>query len=181
MPEPRFMEIGLPVSTPSRGSIFGRMVLPFALVPPVMIVLAMRDHPEVYRLDPLSANWEWIALVVFVAEIVSVSVVAGMLRLTAPADRLPPTPDRAYLIAARAAAPLWASSVVLAVPSLAALVAVHLLAHVVALRTLYRDIRAELGPDADIEALHITYMAYSVPAVLWIPLLVMAFVSLGQA
>ena len=169
------------MNPPTRSGVFGRMVLPFALVPPIMIPLAMRDHAAVYRLDPASTNWEWIALLVFVAEIVSVTIVAGMLRLTAPADTLRPTRARALAIAARAAAPLWASAVVLAVPSLGALVTAHLLAHAVALRTLYRDIRDELRLDNDIQALHVTYMAYSVAAVMWAPVFVLIFVSLSPA
>lgn len=166
---------------PTRAGVFGRMVLPFALVPPVMIIFAMRDHAAVYRLDPAATNWEWIALLVFAAEVLSVGLIAGMLRLTAPADRLRPTPGQAWTIAARAAAPLWASAIVLAVPSLAALVAAHLLAHAVALRTLHHDVRAGLPPDADVQALHITYMAYSVPVVLWVPVFLMIFVSLTPA
>ncbi|HJV27563.1 MAG TPA: hypothetical protein VJ673_17875 [Aromatoleum sp.] len=167
-------------STPTRAGVLGRMVLPFALVPPIMIMLAMRDHAEAYRLNPAAANWEWIALVVFAAEIASVGLVAGMLRLTTPSDRLPPATGRAWMLAARAASPLWASAIVLAVPSLAALIVAHLLAHAVALRTLYRDIRNEwqLGPG--VQALHLTYIVYSIPVVLWIPIFVMIFVSLSQ-
>ncbi|NMG31489.1 hypothetical protein [Aromatoleum evansii] len=163
----------------TRSGVFGRMVLPFALVPPVMIPLAMRDHAAIYRLDPAATNWEWVALLVFLAELASVTVVAGMLRLTTPADALRPTRARALTIAARAAAPLWASAVVLAVPSLGALIVAHLLAHAVALRRLYRDIREELRLDNDIQALHITYMAYSVAAILWAPVFVLIFVSLS--
>lgn len=146
-----------------------------------MIVFAMRDHPQVYRLDPAATNWEWIALVVFVAEVVSVNVVAAMLRLTAPRDRLAPSREQAYVVAAEVSSPLWASAVVLAIPSLAALIAVHLIAHAVSLRTLYRAVRARLHVDGDLEALHITYMVYTVPAVLWVPLLLMIFVSLSPA
>ena len=169
------------LAIPSRRATFARHVLPFALIPPVMIVFAMRDHPEVYRLDPLAANWEWIALLVFVAELASVAVVAAMLRLTPPASAPRPTPDQAYRLAARTAAPLWASAIVLALPSLAALVATHLVAHAVSLRTLYRGVRTDLRVDGEIEALHVTYMTYSVPVVLWIPILVMIFVSIRNA
>ena len=171
----------MPPPLPSRRATFARVVLPFALIPPLMIVFAMRDHPQVYRLDPAATNWEWIALLVFVAEIASVSLIAGMLRLTAPPGRRPP-PAQNYLIAARAASPLWASAIVLAIPSLAVLVAVHLLAHAVSLRALYRDVGEQLQAAAgDLEALHVTYMVYSVAVVFWIPLLVMIFVSLSPA
>ncbi|WP_332673871.1 hypothetical protein [Aromatoleum sp.] len=168
-------------STPTRTATFVRTVLPFAAIPPLMIVFAMRDHPEVYRLDPLSANWEWIALLVFVAELATVTLVAAMLRLTAPSSQSRPSPAQAYVFAARTASPLWASAIVLAVPSLAALVAAHLLAHVVALRSLHRDIRDQLKIADDLETLHVAYMVYSVAVVLWIPLVLMIFVSLSPA
>lgn len=168
-------------SAPPRAATFTRHVLPFALIPPLMILFAMRDHPQVYRLDPAATNWEWIGLVVFVAEVLSVNVVAAMLRLTAPRDRLPPSKEHVYLVAAEVSSPLWASAVVLAIPSLAALVAVHLIAHAVSLRTLYRAVRARLHVEGELEALHIAYMVYSVPAVLWVPLLLMIFVSLSPA
>lgn len=168
-------------STPSRTATLVRTVLPFAAIPPLMIMFAMRDHPEVYRLDPESANWEWIALLVFVAELATVTLVAAMLRLTAPARESRPSPAQAYLLAARTASPLWASAIVLAVPSLAALVAAHLLAHFVALRSLHRDIRNHLRIADDLETLHVAYMVYSVAVVLWIPLLLMIFVSLSPA
>jgi len=171
----------LPPSTPSRTATLVRTVLPFAAIPPLMIMFAMRDHPEVYRLDPLSANWEWIALLVFVAELATVTLVAAMLRLTAPAPESRPSPAQAYLLAARTASPLWASAIVLAIPSLAALVAAHLLAHAVALRSLHRDIRHHLKIADDLETLHVAYMVYSVAVVLWIPLLLMIFVSLSPA
>jgi hypothetical protein len=167
-------------TTPPRSATFGRVVLPFALIPPTMVVFAMRDHPAVYRLDPLSANWEWLALLLFCAELASVSIIAGMLRLTAPAGAARASPACAYLLAARVATPLWASAVVLAVPSLAAFIAAHLLAHFAALRTLYRGIRELPAGVGDLEALHLTYMIYSVPSVLWIPLFVMIFVSVTQ-
>lgn len=169
------------MTQPNRSSVFSRMVLPFALVPPLMIQFAMRDHAAAYRLDAASANWEWIALLVFAAELVSVTVVAGMLRLTTPADAMRPSRPRALAIAARAAAPLWASAVVLAVPSLGALVVTHLLAHAVALRRLYLDIRDEFRLGNEVQALHLTYMVYSVPVVLWAPIFVMIFVSLRLA
>ena len=163
---------------PSRTVTFTRVVLPFALIPPLMIVFAMRSHPEAYRLSAASANWEWIASMIFVAELVSVEIVAGMLRLTTPAGGTDLTPEQAYALAAHAASPLWSSAVVLAIPSLAALVVVQVLAHLVSVRALYRQLRVQLRIDADIEALHITYMAYSVPLVLWIPFLAMIFVSI---
>lgn len=167
------------MSAPTPSSVFRRAVLPAALVPPLMILFAMRDHPLAYRVQPDAANWEWIALVVFVAELAAVALQAAMIRLTAPAGELPPSRARALTIAARSAAPLWASAVVLAVPSLAALIVVHLLAHAVALRTLYGDIRDELQMGTGLQALHRTYMVYSVPVVLWVPLLLMIFVALS--
>lgn len=168
-------------SPPPVRATFWRVVAPLALIPPTMIVYAMRDHPAVYRLDPQSANWEWLALLVFAVELASVRVVAGMLRLTVASGTVRVSPELAYQLAARLATPLWSSAVVLAVPSLAAFLAAHLLAHAAALRTLYRGVRELRADGGDVEALHLTYIVYSVPVVLWAPVLVMIFVSLSQA
>lgn len=154
------------------------IVLPFALIPPLMILLAAHNHPQIFGAAPGALPWEWIAVIVLAAELASVYLVSRILHAAAPEGEAKPSRDQAYLIAAVAAVPLWTSAVVLMLPSLVALVSAHLLGHAAATRVLYRALRGAFITGSEVEAMHLVYMAYSAALVLWVLLLALFLGSL---
>lgn len=166
------------VQSPTLGRMMMRVVLPFGLVPPAMLLFAMHDHASAYGVEDLVVSWDLIALLMFAAELATVWLLAQLLRHMAPLGRTP-TRELAWLAAALSAAPLWASSVVLMLPSLGALAVSHLLGHVASAVALYRTVRTVLRVDCEVEALHLALMVYGAVLALWVLLIGLLALSLA--
>lgn len=166
------------VQSPTLGRMMLLVVLPFGLVPPAMLLFAVHEHASAYGIEDLAVSWDLIALLMFAAELATVWLLARLLCLMAPAGRTP-TVEQAWLAAALSAAPLWASSVVLMLPSLGALAVTHLLGHVASAVALYRTVRTVLRVDCEVEAMHLALMVYGAVLALWVLLIALLALSLA--
>ncbi|QID16628.1 hypothetical protein G3580_02680 [Nitrogeniibacter mangrovi] len=162
---------------PSLGRTWGRLVMPFAAIAPLMLLFASHTHPQAFGLAPEAHNWEWVAVLLWLAECATVWLMGTMLHVMVPESPARPSREQAFLLAALAAAPLWASAMVLAVPSVAALLVGQLLGQAACLRMLVRGLRA-LRPGAEaLEAVHLAVMVHSAVLVLWVLLFGLFLIS----
>ena len=107
---------------PGGWRLFLQIVLPVALLPPVILYLAGTVGPSDIRAG--SHPWGELSMLVLLAEFASVAVAGRLLRHIAGAYALVLGPHEARLIAALAPLPLWASAAGFALPGMAAPAAV---------------------------------------------------------
>ena len=163
---------------PSIGRTLLRVVLPFAGVPPLMMLYAVRVHPQVFGLAADGRQWEWLAVALLLAECATVWLMGLMLHVVPAEDRARPSREQAFLLAALAAAPLWGSAVILLVPSIAAVLVGFVLGQAASVRMLCLGLQA-LRPAADeLEGMHLAIMTQSTALVVWVLLFGLFLISM---
>lgn len=104
---------------PSIARLFALVVLPFSLLPPAMIYYAGGNYGEVFAPGVSPAQWHAAAAIFFVAELLTVPVMAWLIHLiVSKTDNVDADYHECFTLAAIAPIPLWLSSLALFVPSL---------------------------------------------------------------
>lgn len=103
---------------PSIARLFALVVLPFSLLPPALIYYAGGQYGDVFVPGVTAAQWHRAAAIFFVAELVTVPLVAGLVYLTCRLNAVEASYYRCFTLAVIAPVPLWLSSLSLLVPSL---------------------------------------------------------------
>lgn len=162
---------------PSLQHTFFSIVLPFSLVPLIMLLYAGATHGD--RLAPASTLLEWqiTAGVFFVAELVSVPLMAWLLReiLAVPAKRY----SDCFVLAAYAAVPLWLSSLGLLSSSLLVVAMAALIGLALAFSTLFHGLPVLFDRDEDIDAQYPAYLVIAAGLFGWVLLIALAAAMLG--
>lgn len=161
---------------PSVWKTFLLLVLPFSLLPPVMLVYAGNHHAAQYLMDATPARWEITALVFFLAELMTVPLMAWVLKSIASVHNVAADFKDTFLLAAISALPMWLSAFGLGIPSLWFMIGLILLGLGCAANLLYQGSRRILNITDPIEAQSLAYQAFSVGGVVWV--LLCAFVVL---
>ncbi|HEY8119171.1 MAG TPA: Yip1 family protein [Methylophilaceae bacterium] len=105
-------------SQPSLHRLYMLHVIPFSLLPPLMIYIAGNNHSEMF-FDLLPGNKLIIVSVAFfLVELVAVPAMAIVVRQLAEVAEIHPSYKEAFTLAAVAPTPLWMAPVFLAVPSI---------------------------------------------------------------
>ncbi len=99
--------------------VFAFIVLPFSLLPPVMLYYSGLGALGLLFKTAGSAAWGEIAVIFFFAEMVTFLGMGWLIKQVAASNQLNIDYHDAYLLAAIAPLPLWLSSLGLLVPSLA--------------------------------------------------------------
>jgi hypothetical protein len=105
-------------SQPSIHRLYLSHVIPFALIPPLMIYIAGRTHSELF-FDLLPGNKLIIVSVAFfLVQLVVVPAMASIVRQLAEVAEIHPSYKDAFILAAVAPTPLWMASIFLIVPDI---------------------------------------------------------------
>jgi hypothetical protein len=108
----------LMASKPSMHRLFLLHVLPFAMIPPVMIYFVGKSHTILF-FDLLPGNkLILVSLILFFVQLVVVPVMASIIRQLAEIADSHPTYREAFILAAVAPTPLWMAPVFLVVPDI---------------------------------------------------------------
>ncbi len=99
--------------------VFAYIVLPFSLLPPVMLYYAGTSTPTFMFKNAGGMAWGEISLIFFLAEMATFFGMGWLIKQVAESNRLSIDYHDAYLLAAIAPLPLWLSSLGLLVHSLA--------------------------------------------------------------
>jgi hypothetical protein len=156
---------------PSISRIFVLLVLPFSLLPPAMIYYAGGNYGNVFAAGVSPGQWHASAAIFFVAELLTVPLMAWLMHLVSRANDVPAAYPTCFQLAAIAPIPLWISSLVLFVPNLAVGVAVGGLALLCSLGLTYRGVYALLRMHDDVRALQMATVITGAGLLAWLLLM----------
>ncbi len=115
-------------SQPSMHRLYLLHVIPFALIPPVMIYVAGNNHGDLFLGLLSDSKLLIVAIAFFFVQLVVVPAMASIVRqLAEVAEAHPPYRD-AFILAAVAPTPLWMAPIFLVVPDILVNIAVTSLA-----------------------------------------------------
>ncbi len=97
--------------------VFAFIVLPLSLLPPAMLYYAGTSYPEAFFEGAAGKAWGEIAVVFFLAEMLTFLGMGWLIRQVADSSGVKIDNHDAYLLAALAPIPLWLSALGLLVPS----------------------------------------------------------------
>jgi hypothetical protein len=152
------------------AKVFWFLVVPLSLLPPVMLYLAGSHYGDVFFQGFGGKPWARIAIIFFLGEIASVTLMGWVIKEVAQAWNAQITFRNAYLLAAIAPIPLWISSLGLLVESLAFNVALTFVALILSCGLILQGVRslAHISEVEDIgQAADITRVVFGVGLVVW--------------
>lgn len=150
--------------------IFWLLVVPLSLLPPAMLYLAGSHYGDAFFEGFSSKPWGHIALVFFIGEIASVTLMGWVIKHVARAWGAQVSFRNAYRLAAIAPIPLWVSSLGLLVASLAFNVALTILALALSCALIFQGVRSfcQISEEEDIvQAADITRIVFGVGLLVW--------------
>ena len=156
---------------PSIARLFGSMVLPLSLLPPAMIYYAGWSHGDALVPGLTSAQWHAAAEIIFLAEMVTVPILAWLIHLVARLNDVAAGDHACLTLAAIAPVPLWLSSLALFVPNLFFGVVAGGIGLVCSVGLLYRGVYALFSMHEDIKALQMALVIAGAGLLMWLVLI----------
>jgi hypothetical protein len=135
---------------PSLARTFALLVLPLSLVPPLMLVWAGTQHPEMFPPELRDRPWAEIAAWFFVAELGTLAAMGWLIRRVAHAHGLEVSYHDTYLLAFVTPVPMWLSALGLFVPTLIFATVLAAGGLVMSCAILYHGIQAYCGTREDV-------------------------------
>ncbi len=158
---------------PGLLKVFAFVVLPLSLLPPLMLYYAGSNYPEVFIKGAVNKAWGEIAVLFFLAEMLTFLGMGWLIKQVAESNRLKIDYHDAYLLAAIAPIPLWASSLGLLVPSLAFNAVLSLAALGLACGIIYHGVEGLCHTLEDMAAAVIVQAVIGAGLIAWALLLAM--------
>ncbi|MGZ8252537.1 MAG: Yip1 family protein [Methylophilaceae bacterium] len=139
---------GLMQSQPSIHRLYMLHVIPFALIPPLMIYFSGKQHGDalfdLIHLIP-SNKLIFVSVAFFLVQLVVVPVMATVVRQLAEVAEIHPTYRQAFILAAVAPTPLWMAPIFLLIPDILVNIGITSLAMMAAAGFIYYGIPVVFG------------------------------------
>ncbi|HUX30956.1 MAG TPA: YIP1 family protein [Thiobacillus sp.] len=158
---------------PGLLKVFVFIVLPLSLLPPAMLYYAGSNYSEVFLKGTAVKAWSDIAVVFFLAEMLTLLGMGWLIKQVAESNGLEIDYHDAYLLAAIAPIPLWLSSLGLLVPSLAFNGVLSLAALGLSCAIIYHGVEGLCHTREDVTAAAIVQMVIGAGLIAWALLLMM--------
>lgn len=158
---------------PSVETVFFLIVLPFSLLPPILLYYAGTHYGDVLFRGAGARQWDLIALVFFLAEMLTFGAMGWLIKEVAGTYQYEISLHDAYLLAAICPIPLWLSSLALLVPSLAFNAGVSLAALVLSCAVIYHGIAAFCHTREETAVAEFTYTIMGAGVVAWLILVLL--------
>ena len=147
------------------------LVLPMALLPPLMVYFAGRSYGDLIISGYGAKPWGLIAGVFLLAEVATVMLMGWMIQQVAQSQKLRLSAHDAFLLAGIAPLPLWLASLCLLVPNAAFDAEMSLLALAASCGLFYHGAYALAHMRDEIAAAGITQTVMGAGLVIWVLLL----------
>lgn len=155
---------------PSVLKTFLLVVFPFSLIPPVVLLYVGTHHVSLFWLAAGDSRWSTVALIFFAAEILTVPLMAWLLKSIAKQHRLHSEFKDCFLLAAIVAVPMWLSSIGLIASSLWTIVEIAVIGFLCAAGLLYHGIYSFLKMQDQFEAQSLSYEILAAGLFAWVML-----------
>jgi hypothetical protein len=152
---------------PSALKLFFGLVLPFSLIPPLMLECAGPHLGAVMFPDVSAQAWRTAALVVLLAELATVPLMAWAIKSVADSKGITSTYHDAFTLAAIAAVPLWLSSLVLFSDQIVLVMAMAVLGLAGSVILIFRGVESVLKVGEGLVAFDIAYTVTAIGLVAW--------------
>lgn len=159
------------------AKVFSYLVAPFSLLPAAMVALTGIQYGNGFS----DSYWTGVAIVFFLAEIISVSLMSWLIGYSANAHDEKISYRNSYLLAAIAPIPLWLSSLGLFVPSLMFNAVISAVALGLSCGLVYHGVRSFCNIREGSHAASITRIVFGAGLVAWAVLLMLLFAFSGVA
>lgn len=158
-------------SRPSIVRILLLVVLPLALLPPILLDYAGSNYGDQFIPGFTEKPWRLLAVGFFLAEIVTYSWMGWFIKEVAKINNLEMDFHDAYLLSALVPIPMWLSSLSLLVPNLIFCGVVALAGLMLSCALIYQGVRALAGSQEDVAAGAIMQTVIGAGLVSWAMLL----------
>ncbi|MGO3862998.1 MULTISPECIES: YIP1 family protein [unclassified Halomonas] len=145
------------------------VVLPMSLLPPVMLYFAGTHYGDAFMAGFADREWRFITTILFLAELLTFFIMGWVIHAVVNGtEQLTISYQEAYLLAALAPLPLWASAIALWVPNLLFNALVALAALVVSCCLIYHGLQALCTrKEHDVVTISATYTIMSAGILGW--------------
>lgn len=166
---------------PSLLKTFLLLTLPFSLIPPSMLLYGGSHHASQYLVDAPFAQWQLVALIFLLAELLTVPLMAWLIKNIAAVHNIAVDFKDTFRLAAITAIPMWLSSLGLVIPHVGVMACIVMFGLFVAGNLLYRGSYNILRMTEPMEAQSIAYEAFSAGGVLWVAMCALVILPLMTA
>ena len=161
---------------PSAFRLFILLVLPFSLIPPLMLEYAGQHLGAVMFPNAAGQAWSVTALVFLFAELATVPLMAWAIRSVAHSKGVASDYRAAFTLAAIAPVPLWLSSLILFSDQIALIVAMLVLGIGGSVVLIFRGVESILRVDEGLIAFDIAYTVTALGLIAWVVLVMLGLV-----
>lgn len=156
--------------------LFVVLVLPFSLIPPLMLEYAGRHVGAEMYPETSGLAWSIAALFFFLAELITVPAMAWAIRLVANSKGIASDYRNAFRLAAVAAIPLWLSALALFLDQPVLIAGLLVLGLAGSVLLIFRGVEGILGVEEDLLAFEIAYIVTAMGLVAWVTLVLLGLI-----
>lgn len=146
------------------------LILPFSLIPPAALLYAGGDHVAMFSFSIGDSRWREVALIFFIAELLTVPLMGWLIKNIAAAHQLTVDFKDAFLLAGITAVPMWLSGLGLLASDIWTMVGIGIAGLLLAASLLYHGVYAILTMQDEFEAQSLSYQVLAVGAIVWVML-----------
>lgn len=161
---------------PSAFKLFVLLVLPFSLVPPLMLEYAGHHVGAILFPDTPGMAWSLAALFFLMAELLTVPLMAWTIKSVARSKGIESSDRAAFMLAAIAPVPLWLSSLVLFYDQILLIMAGVTLGLVGSVVLIFRGVQSILNVDEGLIAIDIAYTVTALGLIAWVVLVMLGLI-----
>jgi len=158
---------------PSALKLFFLLVVPFSLIPPLMLEYAGHHIGASLFPDVPGMAWSLAALSFLVAELLTVPLMAWTIKSVAGSKGIHSSDRDVFTLAAIAPVPLWLSSLVLYYDQVMLIMAGVTLGLAGSVILIFRGVPSILNIDEDVVALDIAYTVTALGLIAWVVLVML--------
>ncbi len=161
---------------PSALRMFMLLVLPFSLIPPLMLEYAGHSYGTVMFPASVAHAWSIAALFFLFAELITVPLMAWAIKTVANSKGISSDYHDAFMLAAVAPVPLWLSSLALFSDQPGVVVGVVVLGVIASVVLIFRGVQRILKVKESLVAFDIANIVTSFGLIAWVSLVMLGLV-----
>lgn len=161
---------------PSALWLFVLLVVPFSLIPPLMLEYAGRHYGVILFPNTTGQAWSMAALFFLLAELITVPLMAWGIQAVANSKGIASRYGDAFALAAIAAIPLWLSSLALFSSQVGVIIGLVVLGLAASVLLIFRGVQRILRVEEALVAFDIAHIVTALGLIAWVLLVMLGLV-----